>query len=188
MTTHVALDAAAIRPLRRIEYERLVESGAFVDEKVELIRGVLVRMNPQGNRHAGAIQVLTKLLVRAVGDAAEVRVQLPFAAGDDTEPEPDLAIVPVGSPWQAHPAKAFVIIEVAESSLGHDRLIKADLYAEAGVPEYWIVDVAASVVHVHRDPVRGHYATLTTLTRGDVLELAAFSTRIDVATILPPRE
>src|SRR5580704_11900392 len=84
---------------------------------------------------------LNKLLVRALGDRAEVRVQAPFGASDVSEPEPDLAVVPPGSYLDEHPSRAHLLIEVADSSLQDDRRIKGPLYAAAGVPEYWIVDL-----------------------------------------------
>src|SRR5689334_17135087 len=77
------------RPLRRTEYEHLVEAGAFVDERIELLEGVLVQMSPQGAEHADVVSRLNMLFVRLVGDRAVVRVQSPFAASDDSEPEPD---------------------------------------------------------------------------------------------------
>ncbi|HVT06342.1 MAG TPA: Uma2 family endonuclease, partial [Polyangia bacterium] len=81
-----------LRPLRRVEYDRLVELGFFdEDEKIELLDGVIVQMTPQGLAHAAAIEVLTHQLVVALATRARVRVQLPFAASDISEPEPDLA-------------------------------------------------------------------------------------------------
>ena len=90
-----------VRPLRRREYERLVELGAFEGERVELLYGRIVEMAPRGPDHAGAIQALTRLLVSRLTDRADVRVQLPFVAPDDSEPEPDIAVVPSGHPDQA---------------------------------------------------------------------------------------
>jgi Uma2 family endonuclease len=98
------------------------------------------------------VQKLTKLLLRAIGDRAEVRVQLPIYAADESEPEPDLAVVPPGDYDEAHPDRALLIIEVADSSLRKDRLVKAPLYAASGFGEYWLVDVAAKMVEVYRGP------------------------------------
>jgi Uma2 family endonuclease len=153
----------AIRPLRRAEYEKLVDDGCFVGEPLELLWGSLVRMSPQKSPHAAAIQYLNKLLVLAVAPAnqAEVRIQSPFAATDDSEPEPDVAVVPPGSYRDHHPSKALLIIEVAESSVTTDRA-KAAIYAAAGVPEYWIVNLPARVVEVHRQPEGGRYASVVT--------------------------
>lgn len=177
----------SIRPLRREEYERLAELGAFVDERVELIHGVIVRMNPQGAPRAGVIQRLNALLVRAAGTAVEVRVQLPLAVADDSEPEPDIAVVAAGDPFRAHPVTALLVVEVSGASLTKDRDAKLPLYAAAGVLEHWIVDVDAGVVEVYREPARGRYATLTSHGRDAVLSPGALpGAAIPVASFLPP--
>jgi len=146
---HDVLAHARPRRLSRAEYDRLVSEGLFEHERVELVRGMVVEMSPIGSRHADPVDFLNRLFVRALGDRAVVRVQQPFAASDDSEPEPDLALVPPGRYLDQHPGKAFLIVEVAESSLDHDRETKAPLYAESGVPEYWIVDAGARRVEVY---------------------------------------
>lgn len=144
--------------LRRIsvdEYHRIIEAGILgEDERVQLVGGVLVAMTPQGSRHAFVIQELTRLLVRAAGEDLRVRTQLPLVLGDDSEPEPDLAVVRASDAASSarHPETALLVIEVAGESLSFDRETKAALYARAGVPEYWIVNLADQAVEVHRDP------------------------------------
>ena len=90
-----AVNNGHVRRLRRAEYECLVDAGVFEREHLELVRGVIVRMSPQGAPHSGSIEVLTPILVRALGDRARVRVQLPLIGPDDSVPEPDVAVVPV---------------------------------------------------------------------------------------------
>ncbi len=128
-------------------------------------------MRPQGAHHAAAVQKLTQLLVAAVGipGRAAVRVQLPLALGEDSEPEPDLAAVPPGSYKDKHPANAFLVIEVAESSLSEDRREKGVLYAEQGgrIPEYWIVDTARERVEVHSEIIEAAYGRVTPYRRGE---------------------
>lgn len=161
--------ADRVRPLRRREYDRLVEMGLLADEKVELIRGFIVRMSPQGSAHGRAIERLTRLLIEALPRArAAVRIQLPLALSDDSEPEPDIAVVPPGSSTHGHPSRAFIVMEVSDSSLVHDRVEKGALYAEAGIPEYWIVDAAHQRVEVHSDIAEGAYSRVTPYRRGDV--------------------
>ena len=109
------------RALRRHEYERMIDAGLFRDERIELIQGVIVEMSPQNMPHSGAIQVLTRLLVPPLVGRSDIRVQLPFAAGDDSLPEPDLALVEPMYFGKAHPDRAFLIIEVADASLKFDR-------------------------------------------------------------------
>ena len=145
------------RPLKRREYDRLVELGVFEDEKLELLRGALVTMSPQGLAHTRAVVRLTRTLTLALADRAFVCCQVPFAASEDSEPEPDVMVVPTTSYVDDHPTQAFLLVEVASSSLRKDRGVKRDLYAENGVPEYWIVNVADRVVEVYRTPVDGRY-------------------------------
>ena len=148
-----------IRPLRREEYDRLVELGAFADERIELLEGQLVQMSPIGPPHSGSVQELTMLLVPALVGRAIVRVQSPFGALDSSEPEPDVAVVPLGDYHLAHPTEAHLIIEVAESSLQRDRGVKQRIYARAGVPEYWIVNTEGRCIEVHTDPGLEGYAS-----------------------------
>src|SRR5450631_1217800 len=103
--------AEVIRPLRRVEYDQLVALGAFQDERIELLDGALVAMSPIGAPHSSAVQKLTRLLVLALVGCAEVRPQLPFAALEFSEPEPDLAVVPLGDYDTEHPAQAHLVIE-----------------------------------------------------------------------------
>jgi Uma2 family endonuclease len=164
-----------LRPLRRVEYERMAEEGFFEeDERIELLEGVLVEMTPQGTRHAVVIERLSHLLFAAIGGRARVRIQLPFAASDVSLPEPDVAVAPVGDYESAHPSQARLIVEVAESSLNKDRLVKGGVYATAGVTEYWVVDIAAKMIEVHAEPSDGQYTRIRTVRPGEVIRLQAF--------------
>src|SRR5262245_2228621 len=90
------LERRPLRPMRRAEYDQLVRSGVLEGEKVELLRGVMVEMSPTGNDHAFAVSRLNKLFIKALDDRAEVRCQQPFAASDESEPEPDVMVVAPG--------------------------------------------------------------------------------------------
>jgi Uma2 family endonuclease len=160
-----------VRPLRRAEYERLVAEGAFDDERVELLGGVIVEMSPRDPRHDFAIERLNARLVELARGRASVRPQLSFVASDDSVPEPDLALVPVADYGAAHPTSALLVIEVSNASLRKDRSIKSEIYARAGVPEYWVVDLAGRCVEVRTEPRDGGYATLVTARPGDALAL-----------------
>jgi Uma2 family endonuclease len=170
------------RPLRREEFERMIAAGLFRDERIELIRGVLVEVSPQKAPHADMIQALNRLLVPALLGKADVRVQLPFAATDDSLPEPDLMLVKPGRYRDAHPQAAFLVIEVADSSLELDRHEKAALYAQALVADYWIVNLVAGVIERHSEPAHGVYARMTTFRAGETISPLAFpevSLRVD---------
>ena len=175
-----------IRPLRRTEYDQLVALGAFADERLELLQGALVAMSPQHAPHAATISRLTKLLVRRLGERYELRFQLPLAIADDSEPEPDVAIVAAGDYHRAHPTTALLVIEVADSSIARDRR-KAALYAAAGIPECWIVDLTACAVEIYSAPGAIGYATQRTAVPGDVLRTVAVpELELTVAELMLP--
>jgi Uma2 family endonuclease len=173
------------------DYFRLVETGVLAeDERVELLEGVIVSMAPSGPRHASAVAALGQILSQRVGERAAVRVQLTFLIPPFSAPEPDVAIVP-GSHldyWEAHPARALLVVEVADSSLAQDRLTKSRIYAAAGVPEYWIVNLRDGMIEVLRnpDPASASYRHVQRLGRGARLSLSALpGVEIDLADLMP---
>jgi Uma2 family endonuclease len=139
---------------RRVEYDRLVDLGAFEHEPLELLGGQLIVAEPKGSEHATAVDMADDALRAALPPGWIVRVQNPLALDDESAPEPDIAVVP-GSRTDyrhAHPARPALIIEVAESSLGFDRVAKGSLYARAGIVDYWIVNLVERVLEVYRHP------------------------------------
>ena len=114
------------------------------------------------------------ILVVALVDRASIRIQSAFAASDISEPEPDVAVVPVADYLDAHPSVAHLLIEVANTSLAYDRGTKAKLYAACGVPEYWVVNLVDRLVEVHSDIVRGEYRKRVPYKPEDTLAPAAF--------------
>ncbi|MGI8875284.1 MAG: Uma2 family endonuclease [Egibacteraceae bacterium] len=164
-----------VRPLRRTEYDLLVEQDVFGDERIQLLEGELVAMSPQKAPHAGIVEALNERLMPALVGKARVRVQLPMAAGEHSEPEPDIAVVPAGEPRDRHPERALLVIEVADSSLSLDLVRKPGIYAAAGVPVYWVIDLAGDVVHVHTDPVGEGYASVTRHGANETLDACGVS-------------
>jgi Uma2 family endonuclease len=148
-----------------------VESGVFdEDARVELIDGLLVDMSPKTRAHENAIAWLNRLLVMALdADRFEVRIAAPLTIGD-SEPEPDLAVIARTTPRPNHPASATLIIEVAVSSHTRDLREKPPIYAGAGVPDYWVVDLEARCVVIHDRPRDGNYARITTVGSAGELE------------------
>ncbi len=174
-----------VRPLKRAEYDRLIELGVFEHERVELIRGVLVKMSPQRAPHASTIESLTELLSAQLRGRLRLRIQLPLALSDDTEPEPDVALVDLGNYQVEHPRTARLIIEVADSSLQNDRA-KVAVYASAGISEYWIVNLGAHTVEVYLAPDGERYGEVRTLRSGDVLRPTALpDVALAIAELLP---
>lgn len=186
VTARQPIDPAAIRPLLRKEYDVLVAQGLFADEKVELIRGSIVRMVPQGPQHANTIRRLVRLLRRQAPDHVDIDIQLPIALSDDSEPEPDLAIVPHGDYTDDHPHTALLVVEVAVSSARTDRGVKGPLYADAGVPEFWLVDLEHQRVEVYTAPGPDGYTACHHATPGEQLTPAELpEITVAVADILP---
>jgi Uma2 family endonuclease len=139
---------------QRVEYDRLVDLGAFEAEPLELIGGQLMVAEPKGSEHAAAVDMAYVALLSAIPAGWTVRGQNPLALDDESAPEPDLAVVR-GSPAdlrRAHPTRPALVIEVAESSLQFDRVTKGNLYARAGIADYWIVNLIDRVVEVYREP------------------------------------
>jgi Uma2 family endonuclease len=180
----------------RIEYDRLIEKGVFgPKDRIELLGGLLVVREPQGGPHAMGVRMVEEALRGVFASGWDVRGQLPVALDDDSEPEPDVSVVP-GSfrdyP-RDHPARAVLIVEVAESSLRLDRGEKGSLYARAGVPEYWIVNLVDRVLEVYRDPAADlgapygwRYASVVTLRAGDAVRpLAALHSPVPVVDLVP---
>jgi len=175
-----------LRYLRREEFDRMVQVGLFQDERVELLRGLLVSMSPSGAPHMAVIERLTELLVLALHGRAWVRVQGSFAASEDSQPEPDLAVVPREDHSQAHPTQASLVVEVSDSSLRQDRHVKSSIYAASGVPEYWIVNLVDDLIEVRAEPKGEEYARLTPYRRGESIRLTAFpDVTIAVDAVLP---
>ncbi len=146
-------------PMRRWitheEFEALIESGVFApEERLELIAGELTRREPVNTSHAVAIRLVQIALERVLGEGYDVRPQLPLALSEFDMPFPDIAVV-AGSPrdyLSQHPTTALLVVEVSEASLKTDREVKGSLYAKAGIPEYWIVNLKERVVEVYREP------------------------------------
>jgi Uma2 family endonuclease len=159
------------------EYMRMAEVGILgADERIELIRGEILTMLPIGPRHCTAVDRFTYHLVTALGARAWVRVQSTVRLFSDTMPEPDLAILRRRDYSQAHPTPAdiLLVIEIAETSLAYDRGKKAALYADAGIPEYWVADTEGEALEVNREPDGQRYRQSMRLTGTATVRPIAF--------------
>jgi Uma2 family endonuclease len=168
-----AIAPETVRPLKRAEYHRLAETGAFENERVELLYGTIVRMSPIGEPHNRALAKLNELLVLALHGRARVRPASSFDAGEFSEPEPDILVVPRVDQDDL-PRSALLVVEISESSLATDRRVKKALYAEAGILEYWIVNLVDHVIEVYGAPVDGAYTRSTTYSPGESVRSTAF--------------
>ncbi len=181
--------ATEFRHWSREEYERLVAEGFFQpEEKLELVDGLIFEMSPQSPPHAVAIRLARRALEPNFSEGFEVLIQMPLALDDDSEPEPDLAVVRGHDPREnliSHPTAAVLVIEVADSSLLRDRE-KAALYARVGIPEYWILNLKERCLEVSRDPQNGVYRSRSVLRAGDTVRpLARPEMSIAISGLLP---
>jgi Uma2 family endonuclease len=180
----------------RSRYDRLVEAGIFgPEDRVELLDGLLVAREPQGQRHATVVGLVRAALEKAFGRAYHLREEKPIALDEQSEPEPDVVVVPgrLRDYLTAHPARPVLVVEVADTSLALDRLRKGALYARAGIADYWVVNLIDEVLEVYREPTPApfgrdewKYDSVRVLRRNAIVTpLAAPRARIRVATLLP---
>jgi Uma2 family endonuclease len=172
------------------QYDRMIASGVFDGQRIELIHGELRMMSPIGPSHEFTVDTVNRLSMRVVPlDRVLVRIQnsieLPTTL---CVPEPDITWVKNRSYLKARPkaADVLLLIEVADSSLDYDRGEKAELYARARIADYWIINLAEICVEVFREPHRGRYRSLRTFEPGDTISPLAFpKISLNVADLIP---
>jgi len=172
------------------DYHRMIAAGILDDRRVELLNGEIVEMALEGEPHAYSCHEAGEYLTGILNERASVRQAHPVTLPNDSEPEPDLAIVQrLGREYRSHhpyPENIFWLIEYAESSLAKDLETKSKVYAEVGIPEYWVVNLKTMELLVFRDPVDGEYTTKTTLTEGVIYPITFPDVAIAVEAILNP--
>jgi len=154
------------------EYERLVQEGILTeDEHIELIEGEIVEMVPTGNHHSGTVKYLLSLLSQTLGASFVIGVRDPIRLPPFSEPEPDISILRARADYYRSrtpsPEDVIFLVEVTDSSASTDRSVKVPLYAAAGIPEVWIVDLAGSLVEIHTVPAEGAYIDVRVAKRGE---------------------
>ena len=174
------------------EYHRMIEVGLLgEDDRVELLGGEIIAKMPIGSRHAATVTRIDRQTTLWAGERYLVRAQHPVTLDDASEPEPDVALVAWRDDFYAaaHPGPADValLVEVADSSLLLDRRLKLPLYAAAGVPESWLVDLVDELVEVHSGVSPDGYATIDVARRGaQVRSVTIPDLVLDVDAILGP--
>jgi Uma2 family endonuclease len=175
-----------VHPLTVADVDGMVRAGILdEDDRVELLDGVLVEMSPQSERHAYAIRRLTLLAAQAaVRNGLELNIQLPLNVESAiSQPEPDVALTPSVARG-AHASRALLVVEVSRSSRRLDLGRKAEIYAEAGIPEYWVLDVEHGELVVHRDPREGRYSSVHTLGADETVAAVALDLTVPVCALL----
>jgi Uma2 family endonuclease len=170
------------------EYHHMIAAGILGDRRVELLKGEIVEMPPEGEPHAYFSSTAGEYLIRLLGDRAMVRPDKPITLPNLSEPEPDLAIVQrLGLEYLQHhpyPENIFWLIEYSDSSLDKDLDLKSKIYAEVGIPEYWVVNLRARHLVVFRNPQDGEYKSKSTLTEGAIYPSAFPDIAISISEII----
>ncbi|MDJ0615970.1 MAG: Uma2 family endonuclease [Calothrix sp. MO_192.B10] len=170
------------------DYHRMIAAGILCDRKVELLKGEIVEMSPEGEPHAYCSDEAGEYLSELLGKRAKIRQAKPITLPNDSEPEPDIAIVQrLGRDYREHhpyPENIFWLIEYANSSLEKDLERKSKIYAEVGIPEYWVVNLKRLHLVVFREPLDGDYGSKFTVTEGNIQPLAFPDVSISVERII----
>lgn len=160
------------------------------DDRVELIHGAIVDMSPIGNPHMACVRRLNRVFTAIPEERVTVSVQDALSLPPDSEPEPDIVLYKPRADFyaqeRAKPSDVLLVVEVADSSLRYDRLVKIPVYAAAAIREYWIVDVTSNAIEVYTQPSGDHYRQMKTYNRGERITSQAFPDHpFDVERILP---
>ena len=175
------------------DYHRMSEVGMLgADERTELLDGQITLMAPKGTPHVTALHLLANTLRSQLGDAALVRTQDPVCLSDFSEPEPDLAVVrgSILDYAEAHPRPEQIdlIVEVADSTLKQDCEVKDKLYAQAGIADYWVLDLKNRQLHLFQDPSPDGYRRHLILAEPNQASPLAFpNVMLSLSAVLPPR-
>ncbi|MEH2230547.1 MAG: Uma2 family endonuclease [Nostoc sp.] len=161
------------------QYHKMLESGILTeDDRVELIRGEIIEMSPIATKHAACVNRLVNLLVQLLGKRVIVAAQNPVALNDNSQLQPDVALLKPRDDFYAtahpQPQDIFLLIEVADSTIEYDREEKIPLYAEANIIEVWLVDINEEIVEVYQQPTAAGYQDMQKFASGQTLSIKAF--------------
>jgi Uma2 family endonuclease len=190
MPVEVATPTFTLHKFTVEKYRRMGETGILPpDARVELVEGEIVEMSPIGEPHAACVDVLDELVRGALGRTVIVRVQNPIRLDDYSEPQPDISLLKRRDDFYRHghprPEDVLLVIEVSDSTLAYDRQIKVPLYARAGIPEVWIVNLIDERVETFADLSGGAYRVPAAFSRGEEVQSRALAAlRLGVSEIL----
>lgn len=168
------------------QFHRAGEAGLFEGQRAKLIEGVIFEEGPMNRPHALVVALVDQALRAAFGPDYHNQIQSPLVFGEDTDPMPDVAVLP-GQPrdYPDHPRTAALVVEVSDSRLDFDTVTKRPLYARGGIAEYWVIDINTRRLLVYRDPRDGDYAESQVLAADAAISpLAAPTATVRVADLL----
>jgi Uma2 family endonuclease len=169
------------------DYHKMIETGLLDDRKVELINGAIIQMVPEGIAHAFCCRSTAKYLRTILGERAEISEAHPISLPNDSEPEPDIAVLktPDTRYQSRHPAPddIFWLVEIANTTLVNDLGVKRELYAQAGITEYWVMNLQTSELKVFRNFTANEYRTEISLNGGNISPLAFPDLSIEISRL-----
>jgi Uma2 family endonuclease len=174
------------------DYHRMAETGILdEDERVELLEGKIIWMSAKGTAHSSAVRRIDKLLQIRLGNQALISIQEPIKLNQRSEPEPDVAVVQIDpldyADHHPTPSEVYLIIEVADSSLKFDCETKGKAYAQAGIADYWVIDVVDRQLYVFREPNEEGYQSKVILGENEMISPLQFADlQIVILEMLPP--
>ncbi|MEM6628762.1 MAG: Uma2 family endonuclease [Bacteroidota bacterium] len=177
------------RLLTVAEYHKMAEVGILdPDDRVELIKGEIIKMSPLNSPHTSPVKRITSLMYQLFGNRLTISVQDPITIEDHSEPEPDIALLAFSKDFYAErhprPEDVILLIEVADSTVAKDQQLKLPLYAEAGIKEYWIVNIVEKQLEVYQQPKDSSYTIQKIYTSRDQVRLENLGATINVNSIL----
>ncbi len=177
------------RLLTVAEYHKMVEVGILdPDDRVELIKGEIIKMSPLSSLHTSHVKRITSLMYQLLSNRVTISVQDPITIEDHSEPEPDIALLTFSEDFYAErhpgPEDVLLLIEVADSTLAKDQRLKLPLYAEAGIVEYWIVNLVDHKLEVYTNPEDNTYTSTSIYSPGDQITLKNLDITIAVKELL----
>ncbi|MEO0348660.1 MAG: Uma2 family endonuclease [Cyanobacteria bacterium P01_A01_bin.15] len=171
-------------------YHQAIQAGIFDDQPVELLRGEIIIMPPEGEPHAYYNSEVGDYLRNLLGSRAKVREAHPIILSDDSEPIPDLAIVkPLGTVYLDHhpyPSDIHWLVEFSDATLTKDLTIKKTTYAASGIQEYWVVNLKAKQLHVFKNLQNGQHTSEYILKTGTISPMAFQDISIQVSRLMQP--
>lgn len=172
-----------------LEYHKMGEVGIFKDDdKVELLNGEIIQISPINTKHSSHVKRITALFYSILNNNATIGIQDPVTIPELPESEPNITISKFDANFYAdknpHPEDILILIEVSDSTLQKDKLVKLPIYASAKIKEYWIVNLVDSCIEVYKKPNRNDYEFRQTFYINDEIELTDFDLKIKVSNIL----